>query len=96
LIIDDAGVARRGLIIRHLVLPNGMAGTRNIMRFIAREISTHSYVNIMSQYRPCGHAAEISGLNTFLSPADYHSAVEAAKKEGITRLDQPRRTFVLR
>jgi putative pyruvate formate lyase activating enzyme len=96
LIIDDAGVARRGLLIRHLVLPNQMAGTRNIMRFIAREISTHSYVNIMPQYRPCGRAAEISGLNTFLSPADYRSAVQAAEKEGITRLDQPRRTFVFR
>ena len=96
LIIDDDGVARQGLLIRHLVLPNGMAGTRNIMRFIAREISTHSYVNIMPQYRPCGRASEISGLNTFLSPADYRSAVQAAEKEGITRLDQPRRTFVLR
>jgi len=50
----------------------------------------------MPQYRPCGRAAEISGLNTFLSPADYRSAVQAAEKEGITRLDQPRRTFVLR
>jgi putative pyruvate formate lyase activating enzyme len=96
LTIDDAGVARQGLLIRHLVLPNGMAGTRNIMRFIAREISTRCYVNIMPQYRPCGRAAEISGLNTFLSPAEYRSAVQAAKKEGITRLDQPRRTFVLR
>ena len=96
LIIDDTGVARQGLLIRHLVLPNGMAGTRNIMRFIAREISTHSYVNIMPQYRPCGRAAEINGLNTFLSPADYRNALQEAKKEGITRLDQPRRTFVLR
>jgi putative pyruvate formate lyase activating enzyme len=96
LIIDDAGVARHGLLIRHLVLPNEMAGTRNIMRFIAREISTRSYVNIMPQYRPCGRAAEISGLNTFLSPADYRNALQAAKKEGITRLDQPRRTFMLR
>jgi putative pyruvate formate lyase activating enzyme len=96
LTIDDAGVARRGLLIRHLVLPNGKAGTRSIMRFIAREISTRSYVNIMPQYRPCGRAAEISGLNAFLSPADYRDALQAAKKEGITRLDQPRRTFVLK
>jgi len=96
LITDDAGVARQGLLIRHLVLPGGMAGTRKIMRFIAREISTRSYVNIMSQYRPCGRAAEISGLNAFLSPADYRTALQEAKEEGITRLDQPRRTFVLR
>jgi putative pyruvate formate lyase activating enzyme len=96
LIIDDAGVAQRGLLIRHLVLPNEKAGTRDIMRFIATEISTRSYVNIMSQYRPCGRAAELSGFNTFLSPADYRNALQAAKIEGITRLDQPRRTFVLK
>ena len=96
LIIDDAGVARKGLLVRHLVLPGGMAGTDKIMRYIAKEISTRSYVNIMSQYRPCGRAAEIRGLNTFLSPTDYRNALQAAKKEGITRLDQPRRIFVLR
>jgi putative pyruvate formate lyase activating enzyme len=96
LVIDDDGVARQGLLIRHLVLPDGMADTGKIMRYIAREISTRSYVNIMSQYRPCGRAAEIRGLNTFLSPTDYRNALQAAKKEGITRLDQPRRIFVLR
>jgi putative pyruvate formate lyase activating enzyme len=94
LIIDDGGIARKGLLIRHLVLPGGMAGTRKIMRFIAREISTRSYVNIMSQYRPCGRVAEISGLNALLSPTDYQTALQEAKKEGITRLDQPRRAFV--
>ena len=95
LIIGDDGIARRGLLIRHLVLPNGKAGTRTIMRFIAREISTRSYVNIMPQYRPCGRAAEIRGLNTHLSPLDYRDALQTAQEEGITRLDQPRRTFVL-
>ena len=94
LVTDNAGVAQRGLIIRHLVLPGGVAGTREIMRFIAREISTRSYVNIMAQYRPCGRAAEIKQLNTFLPPADYHRALQDAAEEGITRLDQPRRYFV--
>ena len=93
---DEDGIARQGLLIRHLVLPSGLAGTHEIMRFIAREISIHSYVNIMSQYRPCGRASEIKGLNAFLSPADYETALKAAKKEGITRLDQPRRAFLLR
>jgi len=95
LVIDDSGVARQGLLIRHLVLPGGAAGTRKIMRFIAGEISSGSYVNIMSQYRPCGRAAEIEGLNAFLSPTDYRTALQEAKEEGITRLDQPRRSFVL-
>jgi putative pyruvate formate lyase activating enzyme len=91
--IDDAGIAKRGLIIRHLVLPGGMAGTRKIMRFIAKNLSTDSYVNIMAQYRPCGRAAEVKGLDSQLSPQDYHDAVQAAKQEGITRLDRPHRLF---
>jgi putative pyruvate formate lyase activating enzyme len=91
--IDDTGIATRGLLIRHLVLPNGLAGTHKIMRFIAQRISPNSYVNIMSQYRPCGRAAKVSRLNSHLLPEEYHSAVKAAKQEGITRLDQPRRTF---
>jgi putative pyruvate formate lyase activating enzyme len=87
--IDDAGIARRGLLIRHLVLPGGLAGTREIMRFIARKISPASYVNVMSQYRPCGRAAEVKGLESQLAPGDYKDAVQAAQEEGIIRLDQP-------
>ena len=94
--IDDAGIARRGLLIRHLVLPGGLAGTRQVMRFIAREISPSSYVNVMSQYRPCGRAGEVKGLESHLSPGDYKNAVRAAKEEGITRLDQPGRRFLFR
>ncbi len=91
--VDDAGIARRGMLIRHLVLPDGLAGTREIMRFIVKDISPDSYVNVMSQYRPCGRAAEVKGLNSHLSAGDYHKAVQAAKQEGITRLDQPHRVF---
>ncbi len=94
--IDDAGIARRGLLIRHLVLPGGLAGTREIMRFIAGKISPASYVNVMSQYRPCGRAAEVKGLDTHLSPAEYKRALQTAMKEGITRLDQPRRRFLFK
>ncbi|MGD9182046.1 MAG: radical SAM protein [Desulfobacterales bacterium] len=96
LTVDEDGIAQKGLLIRHLVLPSGLAGTRKIMRFIAREISTHSYVNLMSQYRPCGRAAEVKGLNAFLSPADFQTALQEAKTEGITRLDRPRRVFLFR
>jgi putative pyruvate formate lyase activating enzyme len=94
--IDDSGVARRGLLIRHLVLPDGLAGTREIMRFIVQHISANSYVNVMSQYRPCGRAAEVKGLNQHLASKDFHWAVQAAKEEGITRLDRPRRVFQFR
>ena len=94
--IDEAGIARRGLLIRHLVLPGGLAGTREIMRFIARKISPASYVNVMSQYRPCGRAAEVKGLESQLAPGDYKDAVRAAQEEGIMRLDQPRRRLLFR
>jgi putative pyruvate formate lyase activating enzyme len=94
--VDDAGIARRGLLIRHLVLPNGLAETREIMRFISQHISPDSYVNVMPQYRPCGRAAEVKGLNCHLLPDEYQLAVKAAQQEGISRLDQPHRTFWFR
>jgi putative pyruvate formate lyase activating enzyme len=94
--VNDAGVAWRGLLIRHLVLPNGLAGTRKIMRFIVRHISPDSYVNVMSQYRPCGKTAGFPKIHAHLSPQEYQMAVAAAKQEGITRLDQPRRMFWFR
>jgi len=94
--LDEAGIASRGLLIRHLVLPGGLAGTRQIMRFIAQRLSPESYVNIMSQYRPCGRAADVDGLNSQLTAKEYQMAVQAAKAEGITRLDRPRRLFHFR
>lgn len=96
LVVTKSGTAERGLLIRHLVLPNGLAGTRDVMRFIATKISSDSYVNIMSQYRPCGRAAEVKGLSMYPLRNDYQEAVQAAKEEGISRLDQPRRIFLFR
>jgi len=93
LVTNESGVALRGLLIRHLVLPHGLAGTREIMRFIARKISPNSYVNVMSQYRPCGRAAEVRELSESLSQKDYDAAVQAAKEEGVARLDNPRRVW---
>jgi len=87
LVIDKTGVARSGLLIRHLVLPEGKAGTREIMRFIAQEISTNTYVNIMSQYRPCGDVTGIKFLQRSVTASEFMDALSAAKTEGITRLD---------
>jgi putative pyruvate formate lyase activating enzyme len=96
LTLDENGIAQKGLLIRHLVLPGELAGTRKVMRFIAQEISTQSYVNIMSQYRPCGRASEIKGFNASVSATDFQTAMQQALEEGITRLDQPRRFFWFR
>jgi len=95
LVIDESGVASRGVLIRHLVLPAKLAGTREVMRFIAGSVSPDSYVNIMAQYRPCGRADEVEGLDDYPTTSDHTEAVRAAKEEGIRRLDRPRRTFML-
>ena len=90
---DEKGLAYKGLLVRHLVLPDGLAGTARVMDFIARNISRNTYVNVMDQYRPCGKAATVASLAAPLSADAYHQAVEEAKAAGITRLDQPRRVF---
>jgi len=53
LAVDSRGVARRGLLVRHLVLPEGLAGTENVVHFLRDEISSNTYINVMAQYRPC-------------------------------------------
>ncbi len=96
LVIDKtSGLAVKGILVRHLVLPGGLAGTAKIMAFLANSLSRDTYVNVMSQYRPCGRAREMPALAVALSPAEYDQAVRAAKAAGITRLDKPRRGFEL-
>jgi len=90
LIINEKGLAERGLLVRHLVMPGGLAGTREAMRFLAQEISPNTYVNIMAQYRPCGEAAKYPPLNRRITQAEYDEALAIAQEEGIHRLDQRR------
>jgi len=93
--IDDDGIARRGLLVRHLVLPRGLAGTAEVMRFIATEVSDRTYVNIMPQYRPCGRAADVEALARRITTNEFEAALTSARKEGIARLDSRRRVFAL-
>jgi len=88
LIINDGGIAATGLLIRHLVLPNGLAGTRAIMRFIAQNLSKNTYVNIMAQDRPCGEAYSNKYLSRSITMKEYDEAIRIAGEEGITRLDK--------
>ena len=88
LVVDSDGVAQRGLLVRHLVLPEGLAGTREAMHFIATEISPHTYVNIMDQYYPCGDLIPPdSPLARRTSNREFREAVRIAKEEGLTRID---------
>jgi len=83
--LDSRGIARRGLLIRHLILPNDLAGSREILRFIAEEISKDSYVNIMFQYRPMFKAAEYEELNRRPSLDEYREAIAMAQDFGLHR-----------
>jgi putative pyruvate formate lyase activating enzyme len=85
---NKEGVAQRGLLVRHLVLPHGWAGTKGIMRFVSEEISRSTYVNIMAQYRPCYKALQIPGLGRRISPAEFHEALSFAQEAGLRRLDR--------
>jgi putative pyruvate formate lyase activating enzyme len=87
LVVGPDGIARRGLLVRHLVLPGGRAGTEAAMRFLAEELSPGTYVNLMDQYRPCYRASEHPELDRRPTAAELRAAVEAALRAGITRLD---------
>jgi putative pyruvate formate lyase activating enzyme len=93
LVLDDHGVAYRGLLVRHLVLPDGLAGTKEIMQFLAQEISPGTYVNVMGQYRPCGQAYQHPSLAKFLSGHEHREAQQLARNAGLTRLDQRDKLF---
>jgi putative pyruvate formate lyase activating enzyme len=95
LVIEADGVASGGLLLRHLVLPRGLAGTRQVMTFIAEQVSKNTYVNIMNQYRPCGRAAEVEAMDRSVTDKAYNDAVTEARAAGITRLDRRRRAFLL-
>ena len=83
----EKGLARRGLLVRHLVLPNDLAGTRKAMRFLA-SLSTDTYVNTMSQYRPWCRSGLYPEIDRRPTAREFARAIEIALEEGITRLDR--------
>ena len=87
LIIDNRGIALRGLLVRHLVLPEGIAGTKEVVRFIAEEISKDTYINIMDQYYPCYKAFEHPPLDRRITTKEYSEAIEMAIRAGLKRID---------
>jgi len=86
--VDESGVATRGLLIRHLVLPHGLAGTEGVVKFLAEEVSTNTYLNIMAQYRPCYHASDYPELSRPITGEELSEAVEMARQYGLNRLDE--------
>jgi putative pyruvate formate lyase activating enzyme len=86
-LVLDAGIARCGLLVRHLVLPENLAGTDRILAFLAREISPDTYVNLMDQYRPCYRADEFPPLDRRPTRTEMAAARVIARELGLSRLD---------
>ena len=86
--LNSEGLAERGLLVRHLVMPGVIAGTQKVMEFLYHEISPETYVNIMPQYRPCGHVRDNPLLSRSIEMKEFNEALQHATNAGITRLDQ--------
>jgi putative pyruvate formate lyase activating enzyme len=97
LVTDERGLARRGLLIRHLVMPGMLEETRQIMGWIARELSPDTYVNVMAQYYPAGVVSEekYPEINRRLASEEHREAVRIAREAGLHRLDERRPRLVL-
>ncbi|MGC9975879.1 MAG: radical SAM protein [Syntrophales bacterium] len=87
LFIDESGVAEKGLLVRHLVMPNDVSNTKEVMTFLADRISEDTYVNVMDQYHPCGKAMLDPAINRRLSRREYVEAIRRTKGAGLHRLD---------
>lgn len=94
LVLDEQGIARRGLLVRHLVMPNDLAGTAEVARFLAQRVSRDTYVNVMGQYRPCYRADRYPELNRPPTSREMEAAYRAVRQAGLHRLDR-RRGFPL-
>ena len=88
LVMDEAGIARRGLMVRHLVMPNRVASTRDFVHWVAENLSTDTYVNIMSQYRVEYKAFEYEDIARSITPEEFIEAIEWAFEAGLTNLDE--------
>jgi len=91
--IDERGLATRGLLVRHLILPRNLAGTKQIVRFLADEISPNTYLNLMDQYQPAYNAHRYPEINRRINSNEYRAALKMAEDAGLTRLDD-RRLFL--
>jgi putative pyruvate formate lyase activating enzyme len=88
--LDEDGLAKRGVLVRHLVMPGGVAGTGSIMEFLSRELSPDTYVNVMDQYRPAWRvsAEKYAPIARRISSGEYDDALAAARRAGLHRFDE--------
>jgi putative pyruvate formate lyase activating enzyme len=81
------GLMYRGLMIRHLVMPNCVSGTREVIDWIAANLPKDTYFNIMSQYRPMYKAFDYPEISRGITRDEYVEVVEYARQAGLTNLD---------
>lgn len=95
--LDKNGMAKRGMIVRHLVMPGGLEETREIMRFLSIQVSQNTYVNIMDQYYPSGKVDEnkYCEINRRINEQELQQAYEVAKDEGLWRFDERRSRLLM-
>jgi len=97
LLLDENGLALRGLLLRHLVMPGGIASTREIMEWVARELGPDTYVNVMAQYYPAGKVSsrDYVEINRPVATDEFREALQAARAAGLWRLDGRQATRVI-
>jgi putative pyruvate formate lyase activating enzyme len=86
--ISENGLALRGLLVRHLILPNGLAGTEDILNFLAEEISTNTYIHLIDLYHPAFRARDYPEINRIIQPEEFITAMSAAQRLGLNRLEK--------
>ena len=96
LVTDERGMAQRGLIVRHLVMPGLLGETEAILRFIAAEPGPGTYINLMAQYYPAGRTSEFPEIDRHLYRDEFERALELADEFGLRRLDERSRAAVRR
>jgi putative pyruvate formate lyase activating enzyme len=85
LVVNERGIATRGLLVRHLVLPEGLSGTVGVLQFLAEQISVNTYVNVMDQYRCCYRAHEVPQLRRPVTSQEVRVATQAGRACGLHR-----------
>jgi putative pyruvate formate lyase activating enzyme len=96
LVTNSRGIAMRGILLRHLVMPEGKATTREALIFLRDEISPETYVNIMAQYRPAGESSSLPEIDRAITGKEYQEALAIAAEVGMNRLDERRPKFFYR
>ena len=89
--VDEDGIAKRGLLVRHLIMPDDVCDTESIMRFLADEVSPHTYINVMAQYHPDAKVISTDKypeIRRRITTLEYMDAVESVKTAGLYRLDK--------